>query len=219
MDRTTARGAWPDPERVERLLAGAPADPRDPGDIRFTAVVRLLAAESGPAARPDPGREAAAVTAFRVARDRRQGSVRSARALAGGLVAVFTLGGFAVVASGLGVLPAPFRGGVHAGPLPTETDAGGETGTAITSETGTDAGPATETATAAETATKTATETPRDTESGSVGADTVHPPARPASRGTRLPGHRRERLAVVGPAAPTRTHRPRGAAAEPGKRP
>jgi hypothetical protein len=64
------------------------------------------------------------VEAFRAARARRERrrtacrgrGPRSARALAGGLVALFAFGGVAV-AVGTGALPGPFRGGAgHAGP-------------------------------------------------------------------------------------------------------
>ncbi|HEY3480518.1 MAG TPA: hypothetical protein VGL02_16610, partial [Streptomyces sp.] len=58
----------------------------------------------------------------------RIGSGRSAKALAGGLAAVFALGGVAV-AAGTGVLPGPFRGGVHARALPSA--ATGDSGSAV----------------------------------------------------------------------------------------
>ncbi|WP_225846637.1 hypothetical protein [Streptomyces sp. HPF1205] len=68
MDRRPA--SWPDLVRGERLLHGAPADPDDPGEARFAEVVRAVAALAGD--RPvDPGREEAALAAFRAARERR----------------------------------------------------------------------------------------------------------------------------------------------------
>ncbi|SHL44327.1 hypothetical protein [Actinacidiphila paucisporea] len=118
-------GSEPGAAEVERLVdrvAGGEA-----GDPRWSALlVVLTAAARGSAV--DPAREQAAVSAFRAAATvrsagaarpaqggrRRRRSLRSARALAGGLVAVFALCGVAV-AAGAGVLPA--RGHVaHGGP-------------------------------------------------------------------------------------------------------
>jgi hypothetical protein len=71
-------GPWPDRVRAERLLGGAPADPRDPAETRFTEVVRAVAALARGCA-VDPEREQAALAAFRAARRRpRHRSVRPA---------------------------------------------------------------------------------------------------------------------------------------------
>ncbi|MFJ4408752.1 hypothetical protein [Streptomyces sp. NPDC088910] len=141
MDDGRDVGTWPDPVTAERLLSvvtkgECPAEPgtlHEVADARFFTLLRLLTAASGDT-EVDPEREQAALAAFRAAR--RTGgadegrrlvvSGRSAKALAGGLVAVFAVSGVAV-AAGTGVLPGPFRGGAfHAGPLA----AGGAGGTA-----------------------------------------------------------------------------------------
>jgi hypothetical protein len=151
MDDGREYGTWPDAVTAERLLhvvaAGdRPADTgvlREAADARVRTLLRLLTAASGDA-EIDPGREQAALAAFRAARragGARQGrrlvvSGRSVKVLAGGLAAVFAVSGVAV-AAGTGVLPGPFRGGAfHAGPL----TAGGAAG----SGEGPSAGPETE---------------------------------------------------------------------------
>jgi hypothetical protein len=132
MDYGRDHGTWPDPVTAERLLrvVGAEDFPagfdvlQDVADTRFSALLRLLTAASR-GAEVDPEREQAALIAFRAAR--RGGRARrgrrlvmpgrSAKALAGGLAAVFAVSGV-TVAAGAGVLPGPFRGGAfHAGPL------------------------------------------------------------------------------------------------------
>ncbi|SFE10297.1 hypothetical protein SAMN05216251_101517 [Actinacidiphila alni] len=161
MDDAREDGGWPDPATAERLLrataaADRPAD--DPGvlgeiaDARFFALLRLLST-AAKGAELDADREQAAVVAFRAARrtgGARQGrrlvlSGRSAKVLAGGLAAVFAVGGVAV-AAGTGVLPGPFRGGAfHAGPLTAGGTAGADEGTgAPTSVPATTAPPAPE---------------------------------------------------------------------------
>lgn len=181
MDDGRDRAAWPDPDTAERLLrrgtalAGrsgadgphddaAPAWPAAPGhpddawaaadraDPRFGELLRLLSAAARHGAL-DPGREQAAVAAFRAARGAgavrrgrptglgaRIGSGRPAKALAGGLVAVFAVGGVAF-AAGTGALPTPFRGGVHARALPAT--GGGDPGKAA-SGSGVPRGPSTD---------------------------------------------------------------------------
>lgn len=145
MDDGHDLGTWPDPATAERLLrviapGGCPADPgalQEVADARVFALLRLLtaAARGGDV---DPEREQAALAAFRAARragGARQGrrlvvSGRSAKALAGGLAAVFAVSGVAV-AAGTGVLPGPFRGGAfHAGPLAAGGTAGSADGPA-----------------------------------------------------------------------------------------
>jgi hypothetical protein len=94
-------------------------------DPRWSALLRVLTAASR-GADVDPEREQAAVIAFRAAatagpargvRARRRRSVRSVRALAGGLAAVFALCCGVAVAAGTGHLPA--RGhAAHGGPPP-----------------------------------------------------------------------------------------------------
>ncbi|MBM9507582.1 hypothetical protein [Actinacidiphila acididurans] len=62
---------------MEDLLAGAPADPGDPGEARLAGVIRALGAARRDEV-PDPDREDAAVAAFRAARSRPDGG-RAAR--------------------------------------------------------------------------------------------------------------------------------------------
>lgn len=156
MDDGRDGGGWPDPATAERLLRSAgggrcrAADPDpdpDPADARSVALLRLLAAAARGGA-VDPGREQAAVAAFRVAvvgaRVRRgplrtgqlragrlRAGRRSVKALAGGLAAFVAVSGVAV-AAGTGVLPGPFRGGAfHAGPLSAGGSGGSADGPAV----------------------------------------------------------------------------------------
>lgn len=146
-----ARDPWPDAAGAERLLGGAPADPRDAADVRFAGIVRLLTAVARDT-ELDPVRERAALAAFRAARSpgQRRAEVPKpawpARALAGGLVAAFAVGGVAV-AAGAGVLPGPFRGGeaVHAGALPPQTASAVTSPPRVTDDPRLDAGPPTAT--------------------------------------------------------------------------
>jgi hypothetical protein len=150
MDDGREYGTWPDAVTAELLLHVAatgdrPADTavlRDAADARFRTLLRLLTAASRDA-ETDPGREEAAVAAFRAARragGARQGrrlvvSGRSVKVLAGGLAAVFVVSGVAV-AAGTGVLPGPFRGGAfHAGPLTAGGAAGSGEGPSAGPET------------------------------------------------------------------------------------
>lgn len=100
---------------VERLVVRVSAG--DEGDPRWNALLRVLTAAAR-GADVDPEREQAAVIAFRAAASagpgrpagtagarRRRRSAGSARAMAGGLAAVFALCG-AAVAAGAGILPA-----------------------------------------------------------------------------------------------------------------
>jgi hypothetical protein len=121
----TGPGGQPEPTDVAGLVRDAAAG--EEGDLRWSALLRVLtAAARGSAIAPE--REQAAVIAFRAAQDvrvrrGRRRRARTSRALAGGLAAVFALGGV-TVAVGAGVLPV--RGGpFHAGP-----QSAGTTGTA-----------------------------------------------------------------------------------------
>lgn len=122
------------PTDIERLVSGAAAG--EEGDPRWSALLRALTAAARGAA-VDPGREQAAVIAFRdataarSARARRHGrSLWSVRALAGGLAAVFALCGVAVAAGAV----LPNRGHTaHSGAPPAPvapTTAPSSTGTA-----------------------------------------------------------------------------------------
>lgn len=143
-DRQPGRQAgWPDAATAERLLRGT--DTPDPADRRAAALAGLLAAASAPADL-DPAREAAAVAAFRAARDEgaltaggrdrgraddwRPGGLRhlarSAKAVTGALIATVALGGVAVAAA-VGALPIPFGGGAS-GPAPVHSGSGARPG-------------------------------------------------------------------------------------------
>lgn len=101
---------WMDASLVERLLDGAPVED---ADGRAARVARLLAIASAPSA-ADPARERVVLAAYRQAQDagttrrRRSALGRRARVVAGGLAAVFALGGVAVAAQ-TGTIPNPFH--------------------------------------------------------------------------------------------------------------
>ncbi|MDX3094530.1 hypothetical protein PV417_08140 [Streptomyces sp. ME19-03-3] len=116
---------WMDAALAERLLDGA--DVQD-SDARATGVARLLAAAT--AALPtDPARERTVLAGYRqaqeagTARQRRSALRRRARWVAGGLVAVFALGGVAVAAQS-GTLPNPFHA-PRTGPRPVSSGSEG----------------------------------------------------------------------------------------------
>jgi hypothetical protein len=133
---------WPAPDRVERLLDGAPAALDTPGEARLAGLLHALAVPPVAVDALDPVREEDALAAFRSARAgraprtgaaatvgravgpraRQRGASRAlpapawpTRVVTGGLVAACVLG-ILTVAAGAGVLPGPFRdGGTQAG--------------------------------------------------------------------------------------------------------
>ncbi|WNI19046.1 hypothetical protein [Actinacidiphila sp. ITFR-21] len=245
---TSAERPEPAPERVERLLEGAAAEPGAPAEARLAAVVRAL---TDPAARRpgDPLREEAALAAFRAARaaagaracTRGPGRARpgwSARAVLGSLAAMCAFGLLTVVTCA-GALPTPFRDGVvHSGPpTPVPDDGRPATGTGRTDTPGPDGGarrrtPEHATPSFPAPATKTATARPTADQRTPYGrcAPAVRRGAAPGvrrtgqPRGTERPRRGgRPRRAATGPVerAAARPHRPhRGsAAAAPGPAP
>ncbi|WP_431959580.1 hypothetical protein [Actinacidiphila sp. bgisy160] len=116
---------WMDAALVERLLDGVGVED---ADSRATLLADLLAAASAPLP-ADPAQERVVLTAYRQARDagstRRRPSAlgRRARVAAGGLAAVFALGGVAFAAQS-GTLPNPFHS-ARTGPRPVPSGSAG----------------------------------------------------------------------------------------------
>ncbi|MDX3236400.1 hypothetical protein PV392_12045 [Streptomyces sp. ME03-5709C] len=125
MKDSTEHDDWMDAALAERLLDGAAVQD---GDARAAGVARLLAAAT--AALPtDPERERMALAGYRQVREagtarRRRSALRPrARWVAGGLAAVFALGGVAFAAQS-GTLPNPFHA-PRTGPRPVSTGSAG----------------------------------------------------------------------------------------------